>query len=503
MEYILHHFAGFSLVQYLFSMVSYASLCVYWNWPSRLHKLQVIIVLLSAFLIHLSLGYTHTFGNLIPYIVSYTVARSYPVTLRYTDGIILSTVQNVASVPCLILGGFLERKLGPRVVSLCGGSCLSLGVLLSYFSIQHSFYLLLVTYGLMFGIGIGAAFISPTSCAMKWLPNWKGLASGIVTAGFALSPVIFVPLQTIFINPHNKSPDAAAVECGEKYFFQPDVLDRVPLYFLLQGSILAILQFIGAIFLVNPAPVSDDDNKVVNNTHELHELNNVSLNSAKKDQSKDHELHELSNESLNAAKNQSKDNENTQDGVSPCKLFTKINFYILWMMYFIFLAVSDFLLRLYKTFGFEEVTTDDHFHAVLGSIAALCNCIGRVLWGALADITDHRFALVLQSSLMTCLLGTLYVTSVGGKPMFFIWICLIFLCRSSIFAKAANETFGSKHFSVNLSLLMSCDIFAALFATLLSQFLLRYIYWHGAFFILAGLCLVEFFLAIFYDIYNF
>ena len=38
---------------------------------------------------------------------------------------------------------------------------------LTYFSVKYSFPLLVVTYGLMFGLGVGMAYGTPMSCAIK------------------------------------------------------------------------------------------------------------------------------------------------------------------------------------------------------------------------------------------------------------------------------------------------------------------------------------------------
>ena len=42
---------------------------------------------------------------------------------------------------------------------------------------------------------------------LQWLPNHKGLVNGIVLAGFGGGAFIFDQVQTIYINPHNLSPD--------------------------------------------------------------------------------------------------------------------------------------------------------------------------------------------------------------------------------------------------------------------------------------------------------
>ena len=155
-------------------------------------------VLCAGFLVHLSLGSIYTYGNLAPYIVSYVRNMSHPATLQYTDGTFVFACQIAGQGLSMAFGGLLEKRFGPRLVSLLGGWFMSLGVLLSYFAIQKSFWLLLLTYGLMFGLGIGIAYIGPISCAMRWLPKWKGVATGIVVSGFGLSALIFNTVQTGF-----------------------------------------------------------------------------------------------------------------------------------------------------------------------------------------------------------------------------------------------------------------------------------------------------------------
>ena len=43
----------------------------------------------------------------------------------------------------------------------------SLGILLTYYSIKMSFILTVLTYGFVFGAGVGIAYAPPLACAMK------------------------------------------------------------------------------------------------------------------------------------------------------------------------------------------------------------------------------------------------------------------------------------------------------------------------------------------------
>jgi hypothetical protein len=66
----------------------------------------------------------------------------------------------------MYFGGVLEKHLGPRLATLIGGAVLSLGVGLSYFSIQ-SYWTFLVTYGFVFGVGMGVSSCQWTAVSLS------------------------------------------------------------------------------------------------------------------------------------------------------------------------------------------------------------------------------------------------------------------------------------------------------------------------------------------------
>ncbi len=82
-------------------------------------------------------------------------------------------------------------------------------------------------------------------------------------AGFGSGAFIFSPIQTKFINPDNYTPDKdgyilfvhmlilpfVTLLYSFRYFYQADLLDRVPVVFLLLAG---CFQAIGAFFLVDP-----------------------------------------------------------------------------------------------------------------------------------------------------------------------------------------------------------------------------------------------------------
>lgn len=131
---------------------------------------------------------------------------------------------------------------------------MSAGVLLTYFAIKVSFWLVLLTYGIMFGVGMGVAYTAPLAAAMKWMPRWKGAASGFVVSGFGLGALAFSPVQTLYVNPQNIPSDPHPFDKDQKYFTDPDLLSRVPNMFLILGLSFAVMQLIASILITNPPP---------------------------------------------------------------------------------------------------------------------------------------------------------------------------------------------------------------------------------------------------------
>lgn len=499
-------------------MVTYDSLCVYWRWPGCLQRYQVLFVIFGAFLIHLSLGSIYSIGNMIPYIVSFVRNSSEPQTLRSSDATYLAACQTTGHGVMIILGGLMEKRIGPRLATLIGCCLMCAGVLLTYFTIQISFWLVLITYGLMFGFGLGIAYIGPITCIMKWLPKWKAVAAGIVVAGYGLSSTIFNALQTAYINPHNVQPDAQPFPENpkEKYFTDHDLLQRVPYVFLILGLVYGMIQLIGCVFLVNPPPHEEYSINLLNNedknlclcdqrvrTGPFPRSNSVSDTKFDSDQSTESSslLGSInSTKSTNSNKLVVSWSRNVVLNVTPKAMLTKLNFYIQWLMFMIAGLSVNFVSSLYKQFGLEN-EVDDHFLAAVGSVAAFFNLLGRILWGLLADVVTYKFALVLQVGVMTCLLLTLYITTVGGKWMFMIWVCGLFFCiggNYSIFPAAIARSFGQLHLGVNYGLLFTSQTVGALLSAFLASTLVHVIDWWGVLFLLGGLSILELLFALCY-----
>src|SRR3984893_1786569 len=86
------------------------------------------------------------------------------------------------------LQGYLIDKFGPRLLVAIGGSLSGLGwVAASY---ATSLTMLYLTYGLLCGIGTGIVYIGIIGLMVRWFPEKRGLATGIVAAGYGFGAIL-------------------------------------------------------------------------------------------------------------------------------------------------------------------------------------------------------------------------------------------------------------------------------------------------------------------------
>lgn len=109
-----------------------------------------------------------------------------------------------------LFSGQLLEKLGPKKQGIIGGIVVSLGWILASFVVKstESVPLLVLTYGMIGGAGVGIAYIVPIQAATRWFPDRKGLATGLALAGFGGSPFISTYLGQKLINMNNHLSDA-------------------------------------------------------------------------------------------------------------------------------------------------------------------------------------------------------------------------------------------------------------------------------------------------------
>lgn len=116
--------------------------------------------------------------------------------------IMLAFTLNSAIGPIpMILGGYLVDKGYVKWTISLGALLFSVGFCLSGFATSPT--MLYLTYGLMAGLGQGFAYSGALSNTLRFFPDRRGLASGILTAGMGFAAVIASPIASHLIQAYD------------------------------------------------------------------------------------------------------------------------------------------------------------------------------------------------------------------------------------------------------------------------------------------------------------
>lgn len=165
---------------------------------------------LAALLVHFSIGQVYSF-SVFNKPLGKLVGLTAPVAGDWSPeliGWIFSLAIATLGLTAAFAGPTLER-LGPRkTLALCalffasGFGIAALGIHL------HQFWVVLMGYGVLGGMGLGLGYATPVSVLMRWFPDRPGLAAGMAIMGFGGGAMIGAPLAVRLISSFSTSTDA-------------------------------------------------------------------------------------------------------------------------------------------------------------------------------------------------------------------------------------------------------------------------------------------------------
>ncbi|MCX8201352.1 MAG: OFA family MFS transporter [Candidatus Caldarchaeum sp.] len=102
------------------------------------------------------------------------------------------------------VGGRMMNRFGPRKTALVGAVLVGLGWSLSGVAVNlpNSLPIVLLTYGVVAGAGVGIFYGVPITVSSRWIPEKRGFAMGLTLLGFGLSPLITAPLASTFLSQY-------------------------------------------------------------------------------------------------------------------------------------------------------------------------------------------------------------------------------------------------------------------------------------------------------------
>jgi len=168
----------------------------------------------SALAIHLAIGQAYAFSvfNLpLSRLLGGAAATAGDWTVSRI-GWVFSTAIVVLGLSAALFGRWLER-VGPRRAMVTAACCFASGFFVGAAGIAtHQFWLLLVGYGVLGGIGLGIGYISPVSTLLKWFPDRPGMATGLAIMGFGGGAMIASPLSVALMGRFKSESSAGVAE---------------------------------------------------------------------------------------------------------------------------------------------------------------------------------------------------------------------------------------------------------------------------------------------------
>ncbi|MFD5034626.1 OFA family MFS transporter [Streptomyces sp. NPDC058220] len=184
----------------------------------------------AALSVHLSIGQAYAWSVFKPPLESALGLTGTESALPFQLGIVMLGLSAA-------FGGTLVERNGPRwamTVALC---CFSSGFLIAALgAATEQYWLIVLGYGFVGGIGLGIGYISPVSTLIKWFPDRPGMATGIAIMGFGGGALIASPWSAQMLESFGTGSDGIA------------------LAFLVHGLVYAVFMSLGVLLVRVPRP---------------------------------------------------------------------------------------------------------------------------------------------------------------------------------------------------------------------------------------------------------
>lgn len=137
-------------------------------------------------------------------VYAYSIFRT-PIEELFGIGTFLSGLPYMTSLlfyalSMMVTGRLMKPRFLRRIVMI-GTILIALGWLIS--GLTTSFIILVLSYGVLIGTGVGMVYGVPIYMVQKLFPMKSGFMTGIVLLGFGMSPLITAPLASVLIEQTN------------------------------------------------------------------------------------------------------------------------------------------------------------------------------------------------------------------------------------------------------------------------------------------------------------
>ena len=355
-----------------------------------------------------------------------------------------------------LIGGFWQDRAGPRNVAMAGVALWGAGNVLAGIGTSGlGAHWLYATYGIMGGIGAGMAYITPVAMVTKWFPDRKGLAGGLVAAGFGLGAFIYnlaVPRLAGFhaaaLHAGNfLAAKAAATAAGAQIglhltparsFTAADInftaadISAVMHVFVASGGIFLVVGLAAASLFRNPPPGYRPP---------------------------------LGDRSASHAAPARKP---AVESYCPSQILAMPQFYLLWLQLFVN-VIGGITIISNAVFILTDLTrVSAAAIAPLFGLVSIFNALGRLFWGAVSDRIGcpKTFAAMFAIQAVTLFL----LCDVHDLTLALLATSVVLFCCGGGFGTMPSfnaSFFGTKYMGLNYALILTAWGFAALVGPIL------------------------------------
>jgi OFA family oxalate/formate antiporter-like MFS transporter len=338
-----------------------------------------------------------------------------------------------------VIGGFWQDQAGPRKVAMVGVTLWGAGnVLAGLGTSALGAPWLYATYGIVGGIGAGMAYITPVAMVTKWFPDKKGLAGGLVAAGFGLGAFVYNLLVPRLAGFHAAAlhaggflaAKAAATAAGAQFdlrhltpaqTFTVADGDAVMRVFVASGMVFLLVGLAAASLFRNPPP------------------------------------------GYCAAPQGALASRLAAECYSPSQIIATPQFYLLWLQLFVN-VIGGITIISNAVFILTDLTrVSAAAIAPLFGLVSIFNALGRLFWGAVSDRIgcNRTFAAMFAIQAVTLFL----LRDVHELTLALAATSVVLFCCGGGFGTMPSFNagcFGTKYMGLNYALILTAWGFAAL-----------------------------------------
>jgi MFS family permease len=320
-----------------------------------------------------------------------------------------------------ILGGRWQDRAGPRPVAMAGAVLWGIGNLLAGLGTARlGSSWLVATFGVVGGLGLGLAYVTPVAAVTKWFPDKRGLGSGLVVMGFGLGAFFYALLLKSLPAFAAVAAEAAALAKAGGGALAPASTEVLLRTFTASGAVFLVVGGAAAALVADPpaglllpAPAAARATGLA-------------------------------------------PGPGPGADMTPAQALRRPQFWSLWAMLFLnvtagILFISNAVPILRELTGAAPAAAA----AAYGTIA-VANGVGRFFWGAVSDRIGRRGAYLLIYGIQVLIfLAASRVHALGAASALF---ALVLLCYGGGFGTMPSfvaDWFGTRHLGVNYGWILS------------------------------------------------